>query len=338
MLSRRALNRATLARQLLLERKNVKPLAAIERLVGLQAQLPRPPFIGLWSRIDGFRRTDLIRLIERGDVVRATMMRGTLHLMSRKDYVKFRATLQPMLTLGAQSILRGRMSGIEVDRVVAEARPFFEEPHTFDEFRKYIGGGDERAIAYAVRMHLPLIQPPAEARWGYSASAVFTLFDDQLDSADLQALVLRYLAAFGPASINDMQTWSGLRNLRESFEALRRKLVVFTDERGKELFDLPKAPRPDEDSQAPVRFLPEYDNLLLGHADRTRIVPEEYRKRMFTANLAIPAAFLVDGYVAGTWKIERGKVMLEPFGRLSKKAKDDLAEEGEKLARFVEGD
>jgi hypothetical protein len=210
--------------------------------------------------------------------------------------------------------------------VVADARSFFKEPHTFDEFRKYVGKGDERAIAYAVRMHLPLIQVPADAQWGYSSAAVFKLFEDPIDPPDPQALVLRYLAAFGPASINDMQTWSGLRGLRESFDALRPKLVTFTDERGKELFDLPKAPRPDEDVDAPVRFLPEYDNLLLGHIDRTRVVPEEYRQRMFTANLAIPAAFLVDGFVAGTWKIERGKVKLEPFGRLSREAKKALEE------------
>jgi hypothetical protein len=327
-LSRRALNRATLARQLLLERKKMKPLAAIEKLAGMQAQLPRPPFIGLASRIEGFGREDLVRSIERGDVVRATMMRGTLHFVSRRDYVKLRMALQPMLTLVA---LRGRTSGIDVDRVVTEAQRFFKEPRTFDEFRKQVRAGDERAIAYTVRMHLPLIQVPADAPYGYSSAAVFKLFEDPIDPPDPQALVLRYLAAFGPASVNDMQTWSGLRGLRESFEALRPKLMTFTDERGKELFDLPKARRPDEDVDAPVRFLPEYDNLLLGHADRTRIVPEEYRNRMFMANLAIPAAFLVDGFVAGTWKIERGKVELEPFGRLSREAKKALEEEAEKL-------
>ena len=339
-LSRRALNRATLARQLLLERRKMKPLAAIEQLAGMQAQVPRPPFIGLWSRVAGFRREDLIRLIERGEAVRATMMRGTIHLVSRRDYVAWRTTLQPMLTRGMQSRPRGR--SFELDEVLAMARPLFRKaPRTFDEFRDDVlerfPKGDERAMAYAVRMHLPLTQVPAEGRWGYPAAAKFALFEEALDATPaLEALVLRYLAAFGPASVKDMQMWSGMRDAREAFETLRPKLRTFRDERGKELFDLPKAPRPDEDVEAPVRFLPDYDNLIVGHADRSRIVSDEDRKRLFRANLLTPATFLVDGFVAGTWKIERGKLALEPFGRLSKKTKDELAREGEKLVQFVE--
>ena len=322
-LTPRALNRATLARQLLLERKKTKPVAVIERLVGMQAQQARPPFIGLWSRIEGFKREDLLR----ADVVRATMMRGTLHLMSHADYIEFRAAMQPML-----SALGARAKGIDLDRILTNARTFFKKPRTFDEFRKSIGGGDERAIAYAVRMNLPLIQTRTDERWGYSSSAVFQLFDTPINAkADLEALVLRYLAGFGPASVNDMQIWSGLRGLREIFEGLRPKLMVFGD-----LFDLPKAERPDEDTEAPVRFLPEYDNLLLGHSDRSRIVAAEYRKRLVTRNLTIPATFLVDGFVAGTWKIERGKMKLEPFGRLSREVRVALDEEGERLVEFVE--
>ena len=344
-LSRRALNRALLARQMLLRREKVKPLAAIERLAGLQAQLPRPPFIGLWTRLEGFRREDLVRLIERGDVVRATMFRATLHLMSRRDYVKFRTAIQPALSWGMAAVLKGR-AGFDVAGLLAGAAEFFREGRTFDEFRDHLLSRDPecdaRAIAYAVRLHLPLVNVAAETKWGYPAGAPFASFDAVEAEAASEDLVLRYLGAFGPASINDMQIWSSLRGLRDVFETLRPKLMTFRDENGKELFDLRKAPRPDEETAAPVRFLPEYDNLVLGHADRTRIVAEEHRKRMIGPNLTVPPAFLIDGFVAGTWKIERKKktatLRLTPFVKLTKKTKDELLEEGEKLVRFVEED
>jgi hypothetical protein len=352
-LSRRALNRATLARQMLLRREKVKPVTAIERLAGMQAQLARPPFIGLWSRIEQFRRDDLIGAIERREVVRATMMRGTLHLASRQDFVRFRLVLQPMLALGAKAVLRDRANGINVDALVKAARVCFDKkPCTFDELRRHLSarfpGLDERAMGYTVRMHLPLVQIPAEgSAWAYPASSDFAVAESwlggKLDAGDRpHTFALSYLAAFGPATLRDLQTWSGLAVAPAVLDELRPKLRTFVDERGRELFDLPKAPRPDEDEEPPIRFLPEFDNLLLAFADRTRIIADEHRPAIYTKNLLIPATFLVDGFAAGTWKAERKKkaarLALKPFGRLTKQARQGLAEEGQKLLRFIEPD
>jgi hypothetical protein len=263
------------------------------------------------------------------------MMRGTIHLMSRRDYIAFRAPLQPMLT-------RALRSPATFDR--DEARTFFAEPRTFDDLRKQLlqrdPKADERAIAYAIRMHLPLIQVPTNAEWSYPGQAGFTLVESWLGEpiaidATPHALALRYFAAFGPATVADFQSWSGLGAMKTVIDDLRPKLRVFHNENGKELFDLPKAPRPDEATPAPVRFLPEYDSLLLAYADRARIIADEHRKRIFTPNLVVPATFLVDGIVSGMWKIEGKKLKLDPFVKLSKKAKDELAEEGDALMRFV---
>jgi winged helix DNA-binding protein len=336
-LTNRALNRATLARQMLLQREKVKPVAAIERLMGMQAQLARPPFIGLWTRIEDFKRDDLRRAIEKRDVVRATMMRGTIHLMSRRDYLAFRAPLQPMLT-------RGMRGPVKFD--LGAGRDFFAEPRTFDDLRKHLlkhdPDVDERKVAYAIRLHLPLIQVPTDAAWSYPGQADFTLVESWLgepiaDDAKPHALVLRYLAAFGPAGVADFQSWSGLAAMKAVFDELRPKLRLFRDEKGRELFDLPKAPRPDEETPAPVRFLPEYDSLLLAFAERARIIDAEHRKRIFTPNLVVPATFLVDGVIAGMWKIDGKKLKLDPFVKLSKKMKDELAAEGDALLQFVQG-
>jgi hypothetical protein len=202
-------------------------------------------------------------------------------------------------------------------------------------------------MGYAVRTHLPLVQVPDQSRWGYPGAAEFALADAWLgvevtSKGDLQGLVLRYLAAFGPATVKDAETWSYLGGLGPVFEALRPRLSVFKDEKGREVFDLPKAPRPDGDTPAPVRFLPDYDNLLLSHADRRRVVDDAHRKRLATKNLRLPPTFLVDGRVLGTWSVERKRaaatLVLQPFAPLGKQVKDELAGEGEALARFVEPD
>ena len=344
-LSQRALNRATLARQMLLAREKVKVVTAVERLAGMQAQVPKPPFIGLWSRIEGFKREDLKRAIDKHEVVRATMMRGTLHLMSRRDYIATRASLQPMLTKGMSAVLRNR-ADFDLDLVVRDAREFFHgKPCTFDDLRKHLmelhPKFDERAMGYAVRMHLPLIQVPDDSRWSWPASASFAVAESWLGEpvgtdASAHALALRYFAAFGPATVADFQTWSGLQQMKGVVDELRPKLVTFRDERRRELFDLPKAPRPDPETPAPVRFLPEYDNLLLAHDDRSRVISDEHRKRVFTPNLRILSTFLVDGFVAGMWSIDRKKIKLEPFVKLSKKVRDEVDREADALLHFVE--
>lgn len=350
-LTTRQLNRATLARQMLLARERVTPLRAIERLAGLQAQLPRPPYVGLWSRLVDFRRAALTRLLQRRKVVRAPMMRCTLHLVSAKDYVSLRPAIQPALTRSMHSALRKRADGLDIENLVAAAREYLDrDPRTFVELRAHLSGlhrkGDERAMGYAVRTHLPLVQVPTDTVWGYPGTADFapaeSWLDTTLDLGDTppHALVRRYLAAFGPASVGDAQTWSGLSALRVVFDELRPRLRTFRDERGRELFDLPKAPRPPASARAPARFLPDFDNLVLAHDDRTRLVDDEHRSSICLPNLRVLPTFLVEGRAAGTWKVERAKggaqLVVEPFEPLARKARTELTEEGHALLRFIE--
>jgi hypothetical protein len=350
-LTLRDLNRATLARQMLLARESIKPLRAIERLGGLQAQWPKPPHVGLWSRIDGFERDHLLALLRSHDAVRASMMRGTLHVVSAKDYVSFRPALQPMLTRGVLSVLRDRMKGIVVDEIAAEAREVLAAgPLTFEKTRDALAKlhpeADVRAMGFVARLSLPLVQVPTDTdAWGFPTSPAFALAETWIGaslapSATLDALVLRYLAAFGPATASDVQTWSGVQGAKEVVEALRPKLVVLQDERKRELFDLPKAPRPGADAPAPARFLPEFDNLVLAHTDRRRFVADAHRKRVYLPGLRVAPTILVDGFVAGTWGAARKKkdavLTVEPFEPLSKKTKAELEAEAERLLRFVE--
>ena len=354
VLSTRALNRAFLARQMLLEREKLPVTKAIERLVGLQAQVAKPPFVGLWMRLADFKRKELSDAFHTRRVVRVTAMRGTLHAMTSADYIALRGALQPMLTRGMASILRGRAANIDLSVIQDEGRAFFaKQAATFDALRDHLKGkfptADERAMAYAIRTHVPLVQVPAvESQWAFPAAADFALADTWLSkkvstAATLaKAMVLRYLAAFGPATPADAQAWSGLNGLREVFEELRPKLVTFRDARKRELFDLPDAPRPDEDADAPVRFIPDFDNLVLSHDDRTRIMADAHRSRVTTKNLLVRATFLVDGMVAGTWKSERKRkaavLVIEPFGAIAKRTRSEIEAEGEHLLGFLEED
>jgi hypothetical protein len=350
--TRKALNRALLARQGLLHREATPALTVIEHLVGLQAQLARPPFVGLWSRIPGFQRDELRSLLGSYQVVRATLMRCTLHLMSARDYAAFRPVLQPALTLGMRSILRDRANSFQLDALLSEARRLFaERPRTFadlrDELLQLFPGADERAMGYAVRTHLPLILVPGEQEWGFPGDADFALADGRLDrpfESDKRphALLLRYLTAFGPASATDVQAWSGLPGLGTVLNELRPQLRTFRDERRRELFDLPAAPRPLEDTPAPARFVADFDNLILSHADRTRVIADEHRAVVVTKNGQVLPTILVDGFVAGTWKVSRVRktttLTVSPFAPLSSATKSELAGEGEQLARFLQPD
>jgi hypothetical protein len=335
---------------MLLSREPASALSVMERLVGLQAQQARPPFIGLWSRISEFRREELIDLVRGKEAVRATMMRCTLHLMSRRDFLAFRPVLQPVLTYAMRTILQARTQAFDVDAVLADARRLYAgSPRTFTQIRDALiqlyPDADERAMGYTVRTHVPLVIPPAAHEWAYRADSEFALVEDWLNeplSTDGAAheLVRRYLAAFGPASVQDFQSWSGLQRMAPVFADLRPELVTFRDERKRELFDLPDAPRPVEDAPAPPCFVADYDNLTLAHADRTRIISEEHRKVIATKNGQILPLILVDGFVAGIWKATRERktsvITVTPFQALAPEERERLQAEGEDLAGFLD--
>jgi Winged helix DNA-binding domain len=352
-LTLRQINRATLARQMLLAREPITPLKAIERLVAMQAQWPRPPFVGLWSRVEGFERAQLAALFAQRKVVRATLLRGTIHVATARDFLALRPTVQPVLEAGMQALLRDRLAGLDLDGLILRTRSMLaRRPQTFaelrDNFLRADPKADERAMGYAVRMLLPLVQVPVEeAEWAFPAQACFAPADQWLGRkvptapAPPDPLVLRYLAAYGPASAVDAQAWSGLprQAVRDAIERLRPKLTTFRDEHKRELFDLPDAPRPDADVPAPVRLLPEYDNVIATRADE-RFVAQRDRPRVFLSALRIAATVLVDGFVAGTWKVEATRkqalVLIEPFAPFSTKARTAVLAEAEALVTFAE--
>jgi len=348
-LSVQALNRATLARQLLLAREPIPVAEAVGRLCGMQAQEPKPPFLGLWTRLDGFQPSDLNAALRDRSLVRATMMRATLHLMTGSDYTAFRTTMQPMLD-GALRVLGDRAKGMDLAKVVPAARALLdEEPRTFNEVRALLQERfpdvNDRALGYAVRLCVPLVMVPTEDRWGFPRAARFTPAGGWLQSEPspetaVDDLMLRYLAAYGPASAADAQTWSGLPSTGDALERLRPSLKVFADDKGRELFDLPDAPRPGEDAPAPARFLPEFDSLVLAHADRRRIIADAHRPSLTTKNLRVRAVFLCDGFARGIWDTEYKRrvatLRMRPFEPLPRAAVDELTAEGEALLRFLE--
>jgi hypothetical protein len=343
------LNRATLARQMLLARASgVAVPAAVERIGGLQAQEPKHPFAGLWTRLEDFSSAALRDALVSGEVVRATLMRSTLHLFSARDYAALRMALQPPMSV-ALRVLGARAEGLDAEAVVPAARELLAgRPLNFDAVRaglvERFPGVNDRALGYAARTLVPLVMVPGEGRWGYPRVAEFGLAEELLDTRLAppapEALAERYLGAFGPASAADLQTWSGVVGGKALLDGMRDRLAVFADERGRELFDLPDAPRPGADAAAPVRFLPEFDNLVLAYDDRSRVIADAHRPLVTTKNLRVKATFLVDGVVAGIWTIAVKRrvatVTLEPFGTLSKRVLKELEAEGEALARFTE--
>jgi DNA glycosylase AlkZ-like len=349
-LTTRDLNRATLARQMLLEREKAPVTKVVERLAGMQAQEPRPPFIGLWTRVEGFEREQLQKALQDRKVVRAMLMRATLHLVSARDYAAFRPALQPVLAGAMRSMSGSFTKGLELEKVLPAARELLDErPRGFNELRKLLSdqfpAANHRALGYSVRLHMPLVMVPTDDGWGFPRVAEFTPADDWLgkpirEEGPAHTLAKRYLAAFGPASAKDLQVWSGLAGAKDVLDGMRSKLTTFQDERGRELFDLPDGPRPGADVPAPLRFLPDFDNLVLAHDDRTRVIPEEYRGRITTKNLRVRATFLVDGFVAGTWKAERkGKaatLTIEPFKKLPRGVTGPLKDEAAALLAFME--
>ena len=351
VLGLRALNRATLERQMLLRRRKLPAIEAIEHLVGMQAQAPDPPYVGLWTRLEGFHPEELARLILDRRAVRVALMRNTIHLVTARDCLALRPPLQPVLDRGlyANRAHRAGVEGVDIEALVAAGRALLEErPRTAKELGELLRGRwpdrDPASLARAIRHLVPLVQVPPRGVWGKSGPAAHTTAEAWLSrpldpGPSLDEMVVRYLGAFGPATVKDVQAWSGLTRLGEVTERLGSRLRAFRDEHGNELFDLPDAPRPDPVTPAPPRFLPEFDNLILSHAERTRVIANDYRKAIASKYGMVPATVLVDGFVRGTWKTQRtrGKasLVIEPFEPLAEKDRDALSEEGERLIRFM---
>ncbi|MFE6487564.1 winged helix DNA-binding domain-containing protein [Streptomyces sp. NPDC057757] len=345
VLGPRALNRATLARQLLLSRSELGVKDAVEHLLGLQAQNVRPPYYALAARLDGFVPEALSRLMADREVVRLVTMRSTIHTHTADDALILRPLVQAARERELNQFRKG-LEGVDLDRLALISRELVEtEPRTMKQLREALlaewPDADPFALSVAARCRLPLVQVTPRGLWGRSGQVALTTAEHWLDRPSEpapapDATVLRYLAAFGPASVKDMQTWAGLTRLREVFERLRPGLLTFRDENGVELFDLPDAPRPGADTPAPPRFLPEFDNLLLSHADRSRLVSADLKGRTWKGNQAY-RVLLVDGFVAGLWRQDEEVLTIEPFGTLTKSQRKEVVEEAQRMAGVMAG-
>ncbi|HMI98955.1 MAG TPA: winged helix DNA-binding domain-containing protein [Gaiellaceae bacterium] len=335
-LTQRELNRALLARQLLLERAKTPIPKALERMAGVQAQYAPAMYIGLWSRLAGFEREQLTRALERGSIVQGTLMRTTIHLVSKGDYWPFAVALRGRRSERARVYKHPER---EFRRAAARIRKFLTDgPRTATEIADALGSEVWRP---GVGLWVELVRVPPSGTWERRRADLYALAEDWVgpenasEGEGVEHLARRYLQGFGPAAAKDIANWIGLKPtvIRPALERL--DLRRFQDEHGKELLDLPRAPLPDSETPAPPRFLPVWDATLLVHARRTGVLPEQYRPRVF--NVKTPHSvntFLVDGQVAGTWRCEKGRIELEPFGRLAKQARAELNEEAERLAAF----
>jgi hypothetical protein len=352
VLGRRARNRALLERQLLLRRVRRPVLEVVEHLVGLQAQEPRDPYVGLWTRLEGFDPHELGRLLADRQVVRGPLLRTTLHLVTARDCLTLAPLVRPVLerTFRTGSPFGRRLKGVDVEAVTAAGRALLEErPRTTAELRRHLAerwpADDASSLAYAVHYLVPVVQVPPRGVWGRKGLATWATTEAwlgrPLDPAPaVDKVVLRYLAAFGPAGVMDAQTWSGLTRLREVIDRLRPDLRGFRGEDGRELFDLPDAPRPDPDTPAPVRFLPQFDNLTLSSADRTHVTGDAAQR--WPSDGLHWSALLVDGFVAGVWRMTRARraatLVVQPLERLSSQCEAAVADEGARLLSFLTPD
>ncbi|MFK3985601.1 winged helix DNA-binding domain-containing protein [Micromonospora sp. NPDC050397] len=352
VLDSRALNRATLARQLLLDRADLPVLDAVAHLCGLQAQEPQEPFVGLWSRLRDFDPVILSDLLTQRRLVRTHLMRRTVHLLAADDVLAWRARHDGMLRQRVLGVYRSELAGVDLDELASAGRAVMAdgEPRSMGELARLLASrwpdpGPRALGEMLVAALIPMVQLPPRGLWrtraGVRNATLASWLGREIDPPAPQgcdpvgaALVRRYLAAFGPAATADLRAWCGLAGLPAAVASVREELVTFRDERGRELLDLPGAPRPDPDTPAPVRFLPAFDNALLGYHDRSRIVDDADRG----LSVAGARVVLVDGRVAATWGVDAGTVTVTPLRPFSRSERVTVAEQGEALASFLSDD
>jgi hypothetical protein len=319
-----------------------RAIDAIEHLGGMQSQAPLAPYVGLWTRLQDFAPDELSALIEERQVVRLHLMRNTVHLVSARDCLDWRALFYPLHAAEFNAHFRRGTEEVEREALLRQAKGLLEEqPRTRSELGKLLAerwpDADPSALAYAATHHIALCQMPPRGIWGKNGPAAWAPVESWLGaplrSVPVDALVLRYLGAFGPASVADIQQWSGLTRLGEVVERL--PLRTFRGEAGQALYDLPDAPRPSEDMPAPPRFLPEYDNLLLSHKDRTRVILDNRSVPLPPGNGATAGTFLVDGMWQGSWQIRDQTLRIQPFTMLRHADREALLTEAAQLCAFV---
>jgi hypothetical protein len=345
VLTRRALNRATLARQLLLERAALPVPQALEQICGLQAQTPHSWYYSLWSRVAGFDPGDAAALLVSRDIVRVALMRSTIHLVTARDCLGWRALVEPVIMRSTRGAFGRRWKDLDLDAVAARGRELLEtQSLTFAalgrELAGYFPGRDTSALCQLVRAKVPLVQVPPRGLWGRSGPVAHTSAEHWLGAAQapvpIEEFIARYLAGFGPATAMDVQAHCGLTRLREVLD--RMDLRTFHTEEGKRLYDLDEAPRPHEDVPAPVRFLPDFDNVLISFADRSRMgtLDPAQSARAWPEHGPVPGTVLIDGTVGATWSLTEAKgtatVTITPFRRVDA---DEVTAEGARLLEFA---
>jgi hypothetical protein len=351
-LTTQTLNRALLARQLLLKRKRISVRDAIHAVGGLQSQEPKDPFVALWSRISAFKAKHLLEAAERREIIRGTFIRATIHTVTADDYIAFRILLQQVINRELTALRRvgGGFEGKDLEpaaRALLAKGPLSAQ-QMGEALAPMFPKAQRAGLAVWLRTCIPLAMTLTNDRWGYSRPPRFSPAEKWLNrplnaNGSANDLVLRCLSAIGPASSSDVRTWSSLNGMKQALEELRPELITFKDEQGRELFDLPDAPRPRADTPAPVRFLPEYDNTFLSHADRARIILKQHNHHFLVAkNGRRPRAVLLDGFVRAGWSIARDRdtatIHVAVFEKLPKATIVELSEEAEAFARFMEPD
>ncbi|HEX5403930.1 MAG TPA: winged helix DNA-binding domain-containing protein [Pseudonocardiaceae bacterium] len=349
MLSRRQLNRASLHRQSLLARAELSVCAALERLAGMQAQAPNAPYVGLWSRLSGFQPAELADELVRRRVVRTPLLRGTVHLVVPNDARDWYPLVRPVLARGFASNYARALDGVDLSALLTEAATLLaDRPMTRVEIGAALAerwpARDRTSMAYAVTCLLPVVQVPPRGVWGQTSQATWTTAEtwlgDTAPTGSVADMVVRYLTAFGPATVRDIQTWCGLTRLREVTDQL--PLRQYQGEDGATLLDVPDAELPDPETPAPPRFLPEYDNLLLSYADRARVGADHRAVPLPPGIGGVLGSVLVDGFWRAGWRLARtdgtATLHVEPFDRLTRADTADVTEEGHRLLEFIAAD